>query len=134
MAEGAGTIGLPELLVGVPFPAAGLEVLRFALPREKLQSLIYTGRTLAPQDALGAGLVDEVVAPGDLLARAQEVAHQLALIPPIVCRLTKQLLRAEALERIERASEAEEQAMLQLWSAPETHAHIREYVRRTVGK
>ena len=69
MAEGAGRIGVPELLVGVPFPAAALEVVRFAVPREKVQSLIYTGRTLSAEEALGAGLVDEVVAPGALLAR-----------------------------------------------------------------
>jgi enoyl-CoA hydratase len=134
MAEGAGRIGLPELLVGVPFPAAGVEVVRFAVPRDKVQSLLYTGRTLPPQDALTAGLVDEVVAPGDLLARAQEVARQLAMIPPPVFRLTKQSLRAVALERIERARGAEDQAALQIWSAPETHAHIGEYLRQTLGK
>ena len=92
MAEGAGRIGVPELLVGVPFPAAALEVVRFAVPREKVQSLIYTGRTLSAREALGAGLVDEVVAPAPSGA-AQEVARQLALIPPLVYRLTKQSLR-----------------------------------------
>jgi enoyl-CoA hydratase len=134
MAEGAGRIGLPELLVGVPFPTAALEVVRFAVPRDKVQSLIYTGRTLLPRDALVAGLVDEVVASDDLLARAQEVARQLSLIPPPVYRMMKQAVRAEALERMERASEADDQAMLQLWSAPETHAHIRDYLRQTLGK
>src|SRR5262249_2743262 len=96
MAEGAGRIGVPELLVGVPFPVAALEVVRFAVPRDQVQSLIYTGRPLPPQEALTTGLVDEVVAPGGLLARAQELAQQLAQIPPQVYRLTKQSLRAEA--------------------------------------
>jgi enoyl-CoA hydratase len=134
MAEGAGRIGVPELLAGVPFPAAALEVVRFAVTRDKVQSLIYTGRTLLPQEALGAGLVDEVVAPDALPARAQEVARQLALIPPPVYRLTKQSLRAEALERIEGANKLQDRAALEVWSAPETHAHIREYLRRTLGK
>jgi enoyl-CoA hydratase len=134
MAEGDGKIGLPELLVGVPFPAAPLEVVRFAVPRDRVQSLIYRGRTLLPHEALTAGLVDEVIAPGDLLQRAHEVARQLALIPPPVFRLTKQSLRAEALKRIDRANEADDQATLRLWSAPETHAQIREYLHRTLGK
>jgi enoyl-CoA hydratase len=99
-----------------------------------VQSLIYTGRTLSAAEALGAGLVDEVVAPGALPARAQEVARQLALIPPPVYRLTKQSLRAEALERIERAGEQQDRAALEVWSAAETHAQIREYLRRTLGK
>jgi enoyl-CoA hydratase len=134
MAEGTGRIGVPELLVGVPFPNAALEIVRLAVPHHKVQSLIYTGRTLSVQEALGAGLVDEVVAPGALLTRAQELAQQLALIPPSVYSLTKQALRAEALERIEQAGEVLDQAVLEVWSAPQTHAHIREYVRRTLGK
>ena len=134
MAEGDGRIGLPELLVGVPFPTAALEVVRFAVPKEKLQSLIYTGRTLSAREALGAGLVDEVVSPDALPARAHEIARQLALIPPPVYRLTKQSLRAEALERIEQAGEQPDRAALEVWSAAETHARIREYLRRTLGK
>jgi enoyl-CoA hydratase len=120
--------------VGVPFPAAALEVVRFAVPRDKVQSLIYTGRTLPPENALASGLVDEVVAPGELLTRAQEIARQLALIPPQAYRLTKQALRAEALARIDGASESQERAALEVWSAAETHAHIREYLRRTLRK
>ena len=49
-------------------------------------------------------------------------------------RLTKQSLRAEALERIEEAGELWDRAALEIWSAAETHAHIREYLRRTLGK
>jgi enoyl-CoA hydratase len=133
MAEGDGRIGLPELLVGVPFPTAALEVVRFAVSREKLQSLIYSGRTLSAGEALGAGLVDAVVSADALPARAQEVARQLALIPPPVYRLTKQSLRAEALERIEQAGEQPDRTALEVWSAAETHARIREYLRRTLG-
>jgi enoyl-CoA hydratase len=134
MAEGAGRIGVPELLVGVPFPAAALEIVRFAVPRDRVQSLIYFGQTLIPQEALVAGLVDEVIEPPQLLARALEIAQQLAQIPPESYRLTKQSLRAEALERIEKASALHDPAMLEVWTAPETHAHIREYLRRTLGK
>jgi enoyl-CoA hydratase len=134
MAEGDGRIGLPELLVGVPFPTAAMEVVRFTVPRKELQSLIYTGRTLAAREALGAGLVDLVVDSGELANRAQEVARQLAKIPPAAYRLTKQALRAEALKRIEEADELTDRAALEVWSAGETHAHIREYLHRTLGK
>jgi enoyl-CoA hydratase len=134
MAEGAGGIGVPELLVGLPFPTAALEVVRFAVPPGKVQSLLYTGRTLSAQDALGAGLVDEVVAPDALLTQAHELAQQLALIPPPVYRLTKQSLRAPALERIEKAGQLQDQAALEVWSSPQTHPHVRDYLRRTLGK
>jgi enoyl-CoA hydratase len=134
MAEGNGKIGVPELLVGVPFPTAALEIVRFAVPKEKLQSLIYMGRTLSTREAFGEGLIDELVSPDALPARAQEVAQQLALIPPPVFRLTKRSLRAEAIERIARAGEEPDLEALEMWSAVETHAHIREYLHRTLGK
>jgi enoyl-CoA hydratase len=135
MADGAGRIGVPELLVGVPFPTAALEVVRFATPRNRVQALIYTGRTVPPQEALAAGLVDEVVPADALPTRALEVARQLAQIPPEVYRLTKQALRAEVLERMDRAGAAAvDRAALEIWSAAETHAHIRDYLRRTLRK
>src|SRR5688572_26701038 len=56
MADGEGRIGIPELLVGVPFPAVALEVVRFAVASDRVQSLVYTGKTLLPQEALQAGL------------------------------------------------------------------------------
>jgi enoyl-CoA hydratase len=134
MADGAGRIGLPELLVGVPFPAAVMEMVRFAVPPDKVQALIYTGRTVQAQEALAAGLIDEVVAPDRLPARAREVARQLAAIPARAFGLTKHYLRAEARERIERASAAQDPAALEVWSAAETHAYVQEYLRRTLRK
>src|SRR5262249_55479766 len=116
MAEGDGKIGVPELLVGVPFPVAALEVGRFAVPPARVQPLLSRGPTLPRGGALAGGLIDEVVAPADLPARARETARQLAAIPAEVFRLTKQALRAEALERIDRPGEPHDRATLDLWS------------------
>ena len=44
MAEGKGTIGVPELTVGLPFPLVALEVLRFATSEAHLQELVYRGK------------------------------------------------------------------------------------------
>jgi enoyl-CoA hydratase len=134
MAEGSGKIGVPELLVGVPFPAAPLEVVRFAVRADRVQSLVYTGRNLTPAEALEHGLLDEVVDPAELQSRAREVAARLAAIPAEVFGLTKQWLRAAALERIDRYGYSHDARALALWSAPETHAHIREYLAKVVRK
>lgn len=133
MAEGSGRIGVPELLVGVPFPAAALEVVRFAVPPSHVQALIYSGRTLPAAEARAFGLVDEVVAADALAHRAREVAAQLAALAPDVFRMTKQHVRAEALARMDAAGEYDRPA-LALWGAPETHARIRDYVQRTMRR
>ncbi len=134
MAEGNGRIGVPELLVGVPFPAAPLEVVRFAVAPDRIQSIVYTGRTFTAPEALAHGLVDEVVAPDALAARAREVAGQLAAISPDAFRVTKQWLRAPALARIEREGPVHDERALAGWSAPETHQRIRDYLAKTIRR
>jgi len=133
MADGNGRIGTPELLVGVPLPAAALEVVRAAVPPQELHRLLYLGPTYPPQDALARGLVDEVVAPDALMTRAYEVAAQLAALNDDAFRVAKQMLRAPLLERIDAAADLDE-AALEVWLAPETHARIRDYLARTVRK
>lgn len=132
MAAGNGRIGTPELLVGVPFPASVLEVIRFAVPPQHLQMLLYTGRTFAPEEALRVGLVDEVT--DTLEARAQEVAEQLAALPAEAFTLAKRQLRDRALNRAKHYAHELDDVALEAWRSPETHARIREYLARTVKK
>jgi enoyl-CoA hydratase len=119
-----GKIGVPELLVGVPFPLIAIEILKFAAGRDA-QQLAYSGATLAPEDARAKGLIDEVVDADALLPRAREVAERLAAIPAESFRLTKLSLRRGANHDAEA---------LGVWSRPEIHAHIGDYLARTVGK
>jgi enoyl-CoA hydratase len=133
LADGSGRLGVPELLVGVPFPAIALEVVRFAVPRQHVQALVYTGRTPTPREALAQGLVDEVVEPAALMDRAREVADQLGRIPPDNFALAKRQLRAEVVERAARFPEADARA-LEIWASPETHARIRDYLAKTIKK
>jgi len=103
MAEGDGRIGVSELRVGVPFPVLPLEIMRFAVSNSHLQSLVYTGRTLLPEDAKAAGLVDEVVPAEKLLHQACETAEHFGAVPTNSFALTKALLRQPTLAIPSRA-------------------------------
>jgi 3-hydroxyacyl-CoA dehydrogenase/enoyl-CoA hydratase/3-hydroxybutyryl-CoA epimerase len=65
-------IGLPEILVGL-FPGAG-GTTRYSRMVGAMQAapVLLEGRMLDPKAAKSAQLVDEIVAPEDLLARAKE--------------------------------------------------------------
>ena len=134
MATGNGRIGMPELLVGVPFPPSVLEAVRFAVPPQHLQALIYSGRTVTADDALRYGLVDEVTAPDALLARAEEVARQLAALPTLGFQLAKRQLREKTIRRSKRYGAEFDEEVSALWSDPVTHQRIREYLAKTVKK
>src|SRR5215210_3096186 len=61
MARGTGRIGMPEVLVGVPFPTVPFEIARYAVAPQHLAALVYGGDTLPPEAALERGLVDALV-------------------------------------------------------------------------
>lgn len=129
-----GKIGVPELLVGVPFPVAALEVARFATPPQHVQKLAYTGRTLGPEDALAHGLVDELAAPEALDARALEMARQLGAISRDAFGLAKRTLREPTLRRIAEARASIDRDVRRIWAEPATHIAIRSYLEKTVAK
>jgi enoyl-CoA hydratase len=134
MASGSGRIGMPEFLVGVPFPPAIIEVVRFAVPPQHLQMLMYTGRTLQPDDALRTGLIDEVVAPEQLIARAEEIARGFVALPPRIFELTKRQLRDKTIDRAKRYGSEFDSDVRELWGEPATHEHIRAYLAKTLRK
>lgn len=128
MARGRGTIGVPELRVGVPFPLVAIEILRFATSTAHLQELVYRGKTYGVDAAYERGLVDEVVDAQLLLARAREVAGQLASEPAARFRITKRQLRRPALERIETLAGETDAEVLRAWKDAGTLGAIRAYL------
>ncbi|GAA1892067.1 enoyl-CoA hydratase/isomerase family protein [Asanoa iriomotensis] len=120
----AGTIGVTELLVGVPFPGAALEAIRFVLgPRTA--SLVLTGRTLKPAEAAAVGLVDEVVGPAELLDAATKRAEAFAAIPAASFTMTKRALRADARRLMGDGSVDE---IIAAWNSPPVRAAIQAYL------
>jgi len=128
------TIGVPELLVGVPFPVVALEILRFAASPQHVQSLVYGGAALAADAAVAHGLADAAVEPVALPRRAQTTAEALAAIPAAAFATTKQRLREPTLQRIRHAAPDVDPAVVDAWASPETLRAIREYVERTFKK
>ncbi len=129
-----GRFGYSELHVGVPFPAAALEVVRFAVPAREIQALLYSGSTYPADEALPRGFIDETAEPDLLLARAVEVAQRFAAIPRETFLATKRQLRGPTLARMRDVEREQHDAIVAAWSAAETHAHIRRYLDRTVRR
>jgi 3-hydroxyacyl-CoA dehydrogenase/enoyl-CoA hydratase/3-hydroxybutyryl-CoA epimerase len=65
-------IGLPEIMVGIFPGAGGTTRLSRKLGAMMAAPFLLEGKLSSPKEAKGAGLIDEVVAPEDLLKRAKE--------------------------------------------------------------
>lgn len=133
MARGPGRIGMPELLVGVPFPSIVLEIVRFASDPRHLSHLVLGGATMTADDAAAHGLVDDVTEPGSLLDDAVAAARMLAARPAHLFAMTKRQLRAPALERVQK-SVADDAQVDAIWSSPATIDAVRGYIDRTFRK
>jgi enoyl-CoA hydratase len=132
-ARGAARLGVTELLVGVPFPAIALEIMRAAVPRRHLADMVYGGRTWDVGEAQAHGLVDAVVEPGALLDAAVAAAEALAAIPAESFALTKAQLRQPARDFLALHAARIDREALRCWSAPAAQDAIRRYVAKTLG-
>lgn len=128
-ADGNSKLGLPEILVGVPFPATALEAVRCAWAGPHFSDLVYRGRSYSPKEALAAHLVDDVVPTGEVLPRALMLAAELGARPRIAFASTKRALRKDALSRIAQAKAAGNGSdpIWQGWRTPEVLASMMAY-------
>ena len=132
MAGNGGRIGVTELLVGVPFPPAAIEIMRCATAPQFFAEAIFGGATCSPIEAVGRGWVHDLVESEGLLDRALEAANALAALPAKAFALSKRQTREPALERMQNREV--DAAVEQIWTAPETLQRVRDYVARTLRK
>ncbi|MGZ4526479.1 MAG: enoyl-CoA hydratase/isomerase family protein [Mycobacterium sp.] len=120
-------IGAAEVRVGVPFPVAALEVVRYACG-DHAEEVLLGGRTYRGSEAVARGLAHRVVAD-DLLEAAVAEASDLGGIPADAYRQTKTQLRAPTTARIREAGGIDNEVR-QMWGADETLQRIAAYVER----
>ena len=132
MARDSGRIGIPELLVGVPFPVVPLEIMRFAVPAPQLQTLMYRGLTCSADEALQRGIVDALADADRLVDDAVAAAEAMTALPATAFALTKRLLREPVLERMHSATL--DTLAREAWASPEILDAVRAYVERTLNK
>ena len=90
--EGA-TFGVAEVRRGL-FPLGGSTVrLRRQIPYTLAAEMLLTGKTISAEEALQYGLIGSVVPKGQALARAMEIAEQIASNGPLAVKAVLRSLR-----------------------------------------
>lgn len=91
-----------EVAIGMTMPRVATEVMRLRLTPTHLQRAAILAMTYTPEEALAAGMIDELVSPDNLVERARALAAQFGQLDKRAHHETKLRLRAKTLSGIRR--------------------------------
>ena len=126
LARGGVQIGLNEVRIGVPLPWSVAVLLRATVPPGALARVALLGRNFADDEALQAGLADELADATGFedfcLKRLEEFAEK----DPTGVGTTKAWLRADALREMQKEEGRLSRDWLDAWFSDATRARIRQ--------
>lgn len=121
-------IGLNEVQVGLPVPGTVLVALEQAVGPRAARRLATRGELLSMDDAVALGLLDELVAPDELLPTALSRARELLALPPVAMNTTRLATKSRLIEALDSSSDVA--AATAWWFSAETQAVMRGLVAR----
>lgn len=132
MAEGDFRIGLNETQVGLVAPDGIQHLMRRVVGPHRAERLLVGGELVASARALELGLVDELAAPGEVVARARAWLDALLALPRQPVLRTRALARADLHAALDPAR-LDIDTFIDAWNDPDTQAGLRALVAR-LGK
>ena len=133
-AAGDFKIGLNEVQVGMAMPSIiHAAMLRLVGAREA-ERLCVGGLLVSPDEALAAGLVDEVVEPELVVARAISRAGAYAALPPQAMARTRALCRADLAAAFDRVGADFADEMNAGWFSDETQSTMKAVLAQLAAK
>ncbi|MBV7478477.1 crotonase/enoyl-CoA hydratase family protein [Pseudomonas sp. PDM31] len=101
--EGAFSIGLNEVQIGMTMHHAGIELARDRLSKAAFHRSVINGEMFTPKSAVDAGFLDVVVTAEELQGAALAAARQLKKINMTAHKNTKLKVRKALLETLDNA-------------------------------
>ena len=132
VAHAAAKIGQPEVKAGLA-SIVGSYLMSLQIGHSLNQQLSLTGELISGERAWQLGLVNDLVAPGEVLARAIERARALAELPRAAVRATKQRFRERTQPGFEEACSAGIRYQLECYSSGEPQRVMQAFLARRKG-
>ena len=130
--------GTPECKTAFLFTRVGLagcdmgacSILPRLIGQGRAAELLYTGRTMTAEEGLRWGFYNELVAPNEVLTKAQAMAERLAAGPTFAHGMTKKMLHMEWDMGIEAAIDAEAEAQAICMQANDFRRAYEAFIRK----
>lgn len=121
---------LPFVNLGLVPEAGSSLILTAMLGHQRAAALLLLGDPFDAETARESGIVNAIVADGEVLAHALAVAHTLAAKPPAALRLSKQLMKRWGGEALQAAMREEAAVFAQQLHAPEAAEAMQAFMER----
>lgn len=129
-ASAAARFQLPFVNLGLCPEAGSSFILPAMLGQQRTAELLFLGEPFGADMAHELGLVNQVVAEGDLLTQTMTKARQLAEKPPLALRTAKSLLKKGSAKAIAEAMARETEQFAALLQGPEAKEAMAAFMQR----
>lgn len=126
-AEGT-RLGLPETRLGMIPDVGGTTRLTRLLGPARAKELIFTGREIDARQAAEWGLVNDVVPSGELTARGEALAAEIAAAAPLAVGMAKRVV--DGIADLDRGLQLEAWAQSQLFQSEDFMEALRAFMER----
>ncbi|MXV17566.1 enoyl-CoA hydratase/isomerase family protein [Hufsiella ginkgonis] len=122
MVDGKYIIGLNEVPVGIIVPESIFQLYAFWIGSGRASRFLLEGKLMKPEEALQAGLVDELVPEGTILTSAERQMKKYIQLNAVTWQQSKINIRRELVEKISADQSAMLDIMLRQWWSPNTRS------------
>jgi enoyl-CoA hydratase len=129
-AEGTFSFGLSEVNLALSAPGPGLRIMARQIGEARTREIALTGGVYDPEEARRRGLLQEIVAPRELMDRSLERAAELAKLPDQGVSLNKQFLAAGIFHHDPARQKEENKGWLDAWFSDEAQIRLKALAER----
>lgn len=127
-------MGLPEIKLGLVPGGGGTQRSVLKLGRNRANFLLMTGAIVPAESFVACGLVQEILAAEDLLARALAVAEGIAAEPPDAIAGLKQLTAMASAGATDTGLEAERRLVTGLYRSEIGQARVQAFAQKSAER
>lgn len=125
-AKGDHRFGLPEVKLGILPGGSGTQKITRLVGLAKAIEFVLRSRVVRPEEALALGLVHEIA--DDALARAREIATEMAKLPPLAVAMAKRAVYDGFDTHLQAGLRIEDSAFLETMMSDDGLAAMKAYV------
>ena len=127
-------VGQPEILLGIIPGAGGTQRLPRLVGPARAKDLIFSGRFVDADEALAIGLVDQVVAPGEVYDAARAMVSRYVGGPGLALRAAKEAIDRGLEVDLETGLQLERMQFCGLFATEDRAAGMASFVEQGPGK